>query len=114
MLRSCLLPPLLLLAACQAKSASDPVILRLKDQEVRKSDFDGYLRDMEKQLGSAVAPDVRADLLNAFLERRLLVLEARAQGLVQAPATPEQEQEAVRQLLIREARVQVDEREVDE
>jgi peptidyl-prolyl cis-trans isomerase C len=114
MLRSRLFPLLLLLAACQVKPASDPVILRLKDQEVRRSDFDGYLREMEKQLGGAVAPEVRQELLGAFLERRLLVLEARAQGLVQAPASPEQEQEAVRQLLKREARVQVDEREVDE
>jgi parvulin-like peptidyl-prolyl isomerase len=115
MLLSRLLPLLLLLfAACQAKTASDPVILRLKDQEVRRSDFDSYLRDMEKQMGGAIAPDVRTALLTAFLERRLLVLEARAQGLVQAAASPEQEQEAVRQLLKRQAQAQVDDSEVAE
>lgn len=117
MLRSRLLPPLLLLlAACQPKTASDPVILRLKDQEVRRSDFESYLKDMEKQQGGAIEPEVRAALLRAFLERRLLVLEARSQGLVQAHASPEQEQAAVQELLAREvhARVQVDEREIRE
>jgi parvulin-like peptidyl-prolyl isomerase len=108
--------PLLLiaLAACQSKSASDPVILRLKDQEVRRSAFESYLQDMEKQQGGTIAPDVRDALLTAFLERRLLVLEARAQGLVQPQATPEQEQAGVQELLTREvhSRVQVEEPEI--
>ena len=117
MLRSRPLPLfLLLLAGCQSGTASDPVILRLNEQEVRRSDFDSYLNDMEKQQGGAIAPDVRTALLTAFLERRLLVLEARAQGMVQAGASMEQEQAAVQELLAREvhARVQVDEREVEE
>ncbi len=116
MLRSCFPALLLLLAACQAKTASDPVILRLNEQEVRRSDFEAYLRDMEKQLGAAVAPDVRAALLIAFLERRLLVLEARSRGLLQGQASAEQEQAAVQELLKLEtgAKVQVDEREVEE
>jgi hypothetical protein len=116
MLRSCLSALVLLLAACQGKTASDPVILRLKDQEVRRSAFDSYLKDMEKQQGGTIEPDVRSALLTAFLERRLLVLEARARGILQGPATPEQEQAAVHELLTREthARIQVDEREVEE
>lgn len=105
---------LVALAGCQSKSASDPVILRLKDQEVRRSDFESYLADMEKQQGGAIAPDVRAALLTAFLERRLLVLEARSRGLLKAQATPEQEQAGVQELLAQEtqAKVQVDEQEV--
>ena len=117
MLRSRPLPLfLLLLAGCQSGTASDPVILRLNEQEVRRSDFDSYLNDMEKQQGGAIAPDVRTALLTAFLERRLLVLEARARGMVQAGASMEQEQAAVQELLAREvhARVQVDEREIEE
>jgi parvulin-like peptidyl-prolyl isomerase len=116
MLRSCLPPVLLLLVACQGKPASDPVILRLKDQEVRRSDFDRYLKEMEEQQGGTIGPEVRSALLTAFLERRLLVLEARARGLVQPQASPEQEQAAVQELLAQETRaqVQVDEREVEE
>lgn len=116
MLRSCIPAVLILLAACQGRTASDPVILRLKDQEVRRSDFESYLRDMEKQQGGTIAPDVRSALLSAFLERRLLVLEARDRGLLQGQASPEQEQAAVRELLAQETRekTQVDEREVEE
>jgi parvulin-like peptidyl-prolyl isomerase len=116
MLRSCLPSVLFLLAACQGKPASDPVILRLKDQEVRRSAFDSYLKDMEKQQGGTIEPDVRTALLAAFLERRLLVLEARDRGLLPAQASSEQEQAAVQELLTRETRaqVQVDEREVEE
>jgi parvulin-like peptidyl-prolyl isomerase len=62
-----------------------------------------------------IAADVREALLAAFLEQRLLVLEARSRGLVQAQASPEQEQAAVQTLLTQEvsSRVQVDQREVD-
>ncbi|HET9314972.1 MAG TPA: peptidyl-prolyl cis-trans isomerase [Vicinamibacteria bacterium] len=116
MLRPCIPAVLMLLAACQVRTASDPVILRLKEQEVRRSDFESYLRDMEKQQGGTIAPDVRSALLGAFLERRLLVLEARDRGLLKGQASPEQEQAAVRELLAQETRekTQVDEREVDE
>lgn len=116
MMRPCLAPFLLLFAACQGKTAADPVILRLNEQEVRRSDFEDYLRDMEKQQGGTIAPDVRSALLTAFLERRLLVLEARGRGLLKGQASPEQEQLAVQELLKQEtgAKVQVDEREVEE
>jgi len=115
--RSRLLPLLLIaLAACRARSASDPVILRLNDQEVLRSDFESYLKDMEKQQGGAIDADVREALLTAFLERRILVLEARTRGLVQAQASPEQEQAAVQTLLSQEvhSRVRVEEREVSD
>jgi hypothetical protein len=107
---------LLLLAACQARTASDPVILRLKDQEVRRSDFWVYVKEMERQQEGPLAPDVRAALLTAFLERRLLVLEARARGLLAPQASPEAEQAGVQKLLEQEvnSRVQLDEREVEQ
>jgi parvulin-like peptidyl-prolyl isomerase len=114
--RSRLLPLLLLLAACQSKPASDPVILRLNDQEVRRSDFESYLKDMEKQQEGEIEPAVRSALLTSFLERRLLVLEARTRGMVLPQASPAEEQAAVQKLLNLEvhSRVQVEEREVAE
>lgn len=110
--------PLLLVAfaACRSQTPSDPVILRLNDHEVRRSAFESYLSDLEKQQEGALDASVREALLTAFLERRLLVLEARARGLA-APAAPAaEEQVAVQKLLAQEvhSRVQVDEREIGE
>jgi parvulin-like peptidyl-prolyl isomerase len=117
MLRTTILVPslLALLLACRMPAVStDPVILRLGDQEVRKSDFDRYVAAMEKQQEGTLAPDVRDALLTAFLERRLLVLEARTRGLVAAGAEEKDEQEAVQKLLATEvnAHVEVEEAEV--
>jgi parvulin-like peptidyl-prolyl isomerase len=102
-------------AACSRQGpAADPVILALGDQEVRRSEFQTYLAQLERQDGGAVDPTVRRALLAAFLERRILVLEARAQGLLQGDRTPELEQAAVQRLLDREVgpRIQVTEAEV--
>lgn len=111
-----LVPSLLaLLLACRTPAvSSDPVILRLGEQEVRKSDFDRYVAGIEKQQEGTLAPDVREALLTAFLETRLLVLEARARGLVAAGADEKAEQAAVEQLLAAEVntRVEVPEAEV--
>jgi hypothetical protein len=62
MLRTPILVPslLALLLACRTPAvSSDPVILRLGDQEVRKSDFDRYVAALEKQQEGTLAPDVR-------------------------------------------------------
>jgi parvulin-like peptidyl-prolyl isomerase len=117
MLRTTILVPslLALLLSCRTPAvSSDPVILRLGDQEVRKSDFDRYLAALEKQQEGTLAPDVRAALLSAFLEKRLLVLEARTRGLVAAGAPGKDEQAAVQQLLAAEvnSHVEVSEAEV--
>jgi parvulin-like peptidyl-prolyl isomerase len=117
MLRTTILvPPLLaLLLGCRtAAVSSDPVILRLGDQEVRRSDFDRYVATLEKQQEGTLAPDVRAALLTAFLERRLLVLEARTRGLLAPGADDNAEQAAVQQLLSAEVNrlVEVPEAEV--
>jgi parvulin-like peptidyl-prolyl isomerase len=117
MLRTTILVPslLALLLACRMPAVStDPVILRLGDQEVRKSDFDRYVAALEKQQEGTLAPDVRDALLTAFLETRLLVLEARTRGLVAAGAEEKDEQAAVQTLLATEvnAHVQVPEAEV--
>jgi parvulin-like peptidyl-prolyl isomerase len=117
MFRPRLLPLVLAgLAACRTPATSDPVILRLGDQEVRRGDFEDYLAHLEKQQDGALDTSVRAALLGAFLERRLLVLEARARGLAPAGATPEQEQAAVQKLLAQDvhSRVAVDDREIDD
>jgi parvulin-like peptidyl-prolyl isomerase len=117
MLRTTILVPslLALLLSCRTPAvSSDPVILRLGDQEVRKSDFDRYVAALERQQEGTLAPDVREALLAAFLETRLLVLEARTRGLVAAGADEKAEQSAVQQLLSAEvnARVEVPEAEV--
>jgi hypothetical protein len=97
----------------QAPAAADPVILALGERHVRRSEFEAHLAQLERQ-GATLEPGVRSSLLTAFLERRILVLEAAARGLLPGEATPEAEQAAVQQLLAREvgARVQVSDEEV--
>lgn len=113
----CLMPRTLILVPCLLSLllgcrtpavSSDPVILRLGDQEVRKSDFDRYVQGLERQQEGALAPDVRAALLTAFLETRLLVLEARTRGLVAAGADEKAEQAAVQRLLADEVSAHVE------
>jgi len=84
---------------CDRSRPSDPVILALGEQVVRRSDFDRHLDALEAKGGGPLSPDVRRALLQPFLEERALVLEARARGLLGASSTPEQEQAAVQRLL---------------
>ena len=79
------------------------MILSLDDEEVRRSEFDRYLATVQARSEAPLDPAVRKSLLDAFLERRVLVLEARRQGLLGPAASPEQEAEAVQKLLAREA-----------
>lgn len=83
------------------------MILALGDRTVRRSEFERHLKALEAREGSALAPAVRAALLDPFLEERVLVLEARRRGMVQADATPELEAQAVRRLLAEAALARV-------
>ncbi len=92
------------------------MILSLGEQEVRLSDFERYTGEVEARGKAALDPAVRQSLLEAYLERRVLVLEARNRGLLSGAASSEQEAEAVRKLLAADALsgVEVSEAEVDE
>jgi hypothetical protein len=85
--------------ACPEARSTDPVILSLGDQTVRKSEFEAHLAQVSARGGTPLAPEVRQALLDPFLEERVLVLEARAEGLCRVGATPAQEQEAVQHVL---------------
>lgn len=87
------------LSGCHAARSSDPVILALGDQVVHRSEFDRHLTAVAARGGTPLAPEVQQALLEPFLEERVLVLEARAQGLCKEGATSEQEQEAAQRLL---------------
>jgi parvulin-like peptidyl-prolyl isomerase len=100
-----LLPALLLglaVLGCRAPDR-DPAILQLGDEKVRKSEFDAYVTGLESRGGGRLAPDVRREVLQSFVEERVLVLEARRRGLVPAAASPEVEQQAVHVLVAGEA-----------
>ena len=86
-------------AGCRTRDSADPAILTLGDQAVRRSEFERHVTNLEQQGGTPLDPTVRAALLDRFLEERVVVLEARARGLVSAPSTPEQEEAAARKLL---------------
>jgi parvulin-like peptidyl-prolyl isomerase len=75
------------------------VILSLGDHVVRKSEFDAHLAAVAARGGAPLAPEVRQALLEPFLEERVLVLQARAEGLCGEGATPAQEQEATQRVL---------------
>jgi len=97
-----LLAVLLLLASggCQKPPRGlDPVILSLGEEVVRRSDFEKHVAGLEKEGAGALGPEVRRALLETYLEERVLVLEARARGLLASGAAPEEEQRAVQKLL---------------
>jgi parvulin-like peptidyl-prolyl isomerase len=90
--------------ACRAHSSSgpdtDPVLLELGDETVRRSDFERYVAAVQARGGGAsLAPEVRQALLEPYLEERILVLEARARGLAARGDAEEKENESVRRLL---------------
>jgi peptidyl-prolyl cis-trans isomerase C len=68
---------------------------------VTRAEFEQHLRSIEERDGP-VADTVRATLLQSFLEERVLVLEARANGLVEPGASAEDERDAVERLLAQE------------
>jgi len=86
-------------AGCRTHESADPAILSLGDQAVRRSEFERHVMNLEQQGGTPLDPTVRAALLDRFLEERVVVLEARARGLVSAQGTPDQEEAAARKLL---------------
>jgi peptidyl-prolyl cis-trans isomerase C len=86
-------------AGCGTRRSADPAILSLGDQVVRRSEFERHVSALEQQGASRLDPKVRAALLERFLEERVVVLEARARGMLSAQSTPEQEEAAARKLL---------------
>ncbi len=95
------LSPLLFLLTLTPSCApqTDPAILTLGDQVVRRSDFEKHLQALESRRGTAVDPPVREALLESFLEERVLVLAARGRGLLKPESSGEDEQRAVRRML---------------
>jgi parvulin-like peptidyl-prolyl isomerase len=93
------------LAACWAPDvpwSSDPRILEHEGGVTRRSDFSRYLDGLAASGVSTETPAVRRALLEAFIEERVLVLEARARGFLAPQATPADEQRAVQRLLFDE------------
>jgi PPIC-type PPIASE domain len=85
----------LALAACEAK---DPAILELEGEAVRRSDFERHLAAVTRGLGP-VDPAARRGILDAFIEERALVIEARRRGHLPPGAGADEEPRAVARLL---------------
>ncbi len=85
----------LALAACESK---DPPILELDGETVRRSDFERHLAAVTRGLGP-VDPAARRGILDAFIEERALVIEARRRGHLSPGAGPDDEPRAVGRLL---------------
>jgi hypothetical protein len=81
-----------------SSNRQDPPILRLGDQEVLRSEFEQHFAELVHR---GADPATRREFLGPFLEERVLVLEARMQGLVQSGASAEEEKAAVQTLLTR-------------
>ena len=90
------------LAACEE---ADPVILRLDGESVRRSDFERHLAAVEARAQAPIDLTARPGLLEAFLEERALVIEARRRGLLPAGAIAPEEPRAVARLLADAVRV---------
>ncbi len=91
---------LAVLPGCSSRDALDPVILSLGRQVVRRSEFDRHMKTVEAREDAALNAAVRRALLDAFLEQRVLVLEARTRGLLAEGATARDEEAAVERLLL--------------
>jgi parvulin-like peptidyl-prolyl isomerase len=85
----------LALAACEDK---DPVILKLDGETVRRSDFERHLAEVARGMGP-LDLEARTGILEAYLEERALVIEARRRGNLPAGAVAEDEPRAVARLL---------------
>ncbi len=83
----------------EAPPPADPPLLQRGEHVVRESDFEQHLQQLEARGVSVSEAEVREALLQSFREERVLVLEARRQGLLAAGAGPEAEQGAVSELL---------------
>jgi parvulin-like peptidyl-prolyl isomerase len=94
-------PAVLLLVAlsCRDSGPSDPIILVLGNESVRRSEFEQHVKALEARGMGSVDPGVRAALLEPFLEERVLVLEARSRGLLKPGASAEDEEVAAQKLL---------------
>jgi parvulin-like peptidyl-prolyl isomerase len=86
-------------AACDGSGGADPIVLKLDRQVVRRSDFQRHMSALEARGMDQVDPETGKALFDAFVEQRLLVLEARARGYVGAAATSDDEERAVQRLL---------------
>ena len=89
----------LVASGCEGR---DPVILTLGGAEVRRSEFLAYLKAIETRGEAPLDPDALAGLLDAFLEQRALVIEARGRGLLGTGSSADEEARAVARLLARE------------
>jgi parvulin-like peptidyl-prolyl isomerase len=76
------------------------VILSLGREAVRRSEFVRHMQTVEAREDASLNPAVRRALLDAFLEQRVLVLDARARGLVREGATTHDEEAAIERLLL--------------
>jgi parvulin-like peptidyl-prolyl isomerase len=105
----------LALQACAPRAPADPVILALGDQVVRRSEFEAHLEELKgRGLEQVSEPAVRRTLLDAFVEQRLLVLEARQRGRVAPEDGVQAELDAAQALLAEAAaRVEVSDAEVE-
>jgi len=97
---------------CSAARPADPVILSLGDERVRRSDFERHVKAVEER-GGPLDEGVRKALLEAFLEERVLVLEARRRRLLGARASLEDERAAAQRLLADAVKVEVGELEIE-
>ena len=88
-----------ILVCCGRSPAVDPVILALGGEEVRRSDFERYVSNVEARQGGTLEAPVREALLADYLEKRVLVLQARSRGWIDARSSAEEEQAAVKRLL---------------
>lgn len=89
----------LLVSLTPACQDPDPAILVLNGETVRRSEFDRHVATFEASGLGPIDPEARRGLLQAFLEQRALVFEARRRGFLDPGAGVEEEPRAVARLL---------------
>ncbi|MCU0241915.1 MAG: peptidylprolyl isomerase [Vicinamibacteria bacterium] len=95
--KALLLAGLIGTAACTAEK--DPDLLRLGEKKVLRSEFFAHLATLESQGIDTSSVEVRRSLLQAFLEQRVLMLEAQSRGFNPNTSSEEDQRLAVRRFL---------------
>lgn len=73
--------PVWLAAACGQPPREDPVIAEIGDRTVTRSQFEAYVRSMVDEQAPFAQGELKAELLNQYIDEQLVLLAADAEGI---------------------------------
>ena len=71
----------LALAGCGEPLPEDPVIVEIGERTITHSHFEGYVANMVDEQAPFAEGELKAELLNQFIDEQLLLMDADAKGI---------------------------------